>query len=84
MTGEPADLEQALPGLVLPAGAEVLGPVPAEGARDDRDEEVVRYVLRVPRAAGEQLSRVLREMQAQRSARKLPHLRVEVDPAELG
>jgi primosomal protein N' (replication factor Y) len=38
----------------------------------------------VPRASGEDLSRALREMQAQRSARKLAHLRVEVDPAELG
>ncbi len=75
LTG-PADLvEAALGVLALPEGAEVLGPVEVE--------EEHRYVVRVPRAAGPQLSRALVEMQAQRSARKEPHLRVEVDPTEL-
>ena len=78
--GEPDDLEGALTGLALPPGAEVLGPVPLEG----RDESGVRYVVRVPRAAGEALSQALQELQARRSTRKLPHLRVEVDPAQLG
>jgi primosomal protein N' (replication factor Y) len=60
----------------------VLGPVRV----DARDSEVdqVRYVVRVPRGAGAALSAALQQLQAQRSARKLPHLRVEVDPAELG
>lgn len=84
VTGEPDDLAQALPTLSLPPGAEVLGPVPVEGAHDERDEAVVRYVLRVPRASGEALSLALREMQGKRSARKLTHLRVEVDPVSLG
>ncbi len=83
VTGEPDDLEAALPTLQLPPGAEVLGPVPVE-TRDDRDEEQVRYVVRVPRASGPALSSALQQLQAQRSARKLPHLRVEVDPAQLG
>ena len=83
VTGEPDDLEAALPTLQLPAGAEVLGPVPVE-TRDARDEEQVRYVVRVPRASGPALSTALQQLQAQRSARKLPHLRIEVDPAELG
>ncbi len=83
VTGEPDDLEGALPTLQLPAGAEVLGPVPVE-TRDARDEEQVRYVVRVPRASGPALSTALQQLQAQRSARKLPHLRIEVDPAELG
>ena len=83
VTGEPDDLEAALPTLQLPAGAEVLGPVPVE-TRDARDEEQVRYVVRVPRASGPALSAALQQLQAQRSARKLPHLRVEVDPAQLG
>ena len=47
VTGEPDDLEPALPTLELPPGAEVLGPVPVE-SRDARDEEQVRYVVRVP------------------------------------
>ncbi len=81
VTGEPEDLEAGLATLTLPPGAEVLGPVPLA---HQQEQEGVRYVLRVPRASGDDLSRALREMQAQRSARKLPHLRVEVDPAALG
>jgi primosomal protein N' (replication factor Y) len=86
VTGAPDDLGQAVATLTLPAGAEVLGPVPVEGGFDGGrpDEDVVRYVLRVPRASGEALSRALRELQGKRSARKLPHLRVEVDPVTLG
>jgi primosomal protein N' (replication factor Y) len=69
-------LEPALAALALPAGAEVLGPVPTG---NDPDEQ--RYVVRVPRTAGAALSEALVELQARRSARKEPHLRVEVDPA---
>jgi primosomal protein N' (replication factor Y) len=84
VTGEPEDLEHALAALQLPPGAEVLGPVPVDGGWDARDEETVRYVVRVPRSGGAALSAALGAMQAQRSTRKLPHVRVEVDPAELG
>jgi primosomal protein N' (replication factor Y) len=84
ITGEPDDLEQAVASLELPAGAEVLGPVPVEGGWDARDEATVRYVVRVPRASGPALSAALGAMQARRSTRKLPHVRVEVDPGELG
>ena len=83
VTGAADDLEVALDGLVLPDGAEVLGPVPVEGPTA-RDDDAVRYVVRVPRAAGPGLSAALQGLQARRSTRKLPHLRVEVDPAELG
>ncbi|RNL64411.1 primosomal protein N' [Nocardioides marmoriginsengisoli] len=76
----PADLlEAALGSLALPEGAEVLGPVPSG---DDPEDQ--RYVVRVPRTAGAQLSAALVELQARRSARKEPHLRVEVDPTSLG
>lgn len=84
ITGAPGDLEQAVAALRLPQGAEVLGPVPVEGVRDALDEEVVRYVVRVPRSSGAALSAALGELQAHRSTRKLPHVRVEVDPAGLG
>jgi primosomal protein N' (replication factor Y) (superfamily II helicase) len=76
LSGDPDQLDAALAALVLPPGAEVLGPVP-EG-------DGVRFVVRVPRAAGSELSAALGAMQAQRSARKEPHLRVEVDPVSLG
>jgi primosomal protein N' (replication factor Y) (superfamily II helicase) len=77
ITGEADELDAAVAGLALPPGAELLGPVPdADGSR--------RYVVRVPRAAGPALSDALQRMQAQRSARKEAHLRVEVDPVSLG
>jgi primosomal protein N' (replication factor Y) len=76
LTGDPGELEAALATLALPPGAEVLGPVP--------DGDDVRYVVRVPRVSGADLSAALVRMQAQRSARKEPHLRVEVDPVALG
>lgn len=76
ITGPAELLEPALAALQLPAGAEVLGPVEVE-----QDQ---RYVVRVPRTAGQQLSAALVELQAKRSARKEPHLRVDVDPVELG
>ncbi|MGN6781670.1 MAG: primosome assembly protein PriA, partial [Marmoricola sp.] len=70
----------------LPAGAEVLGPVPDDSRTgpglEDRDR--VRYLVRVPRGQGAALSTSLREMQSLRAARKAPHLRVEVEPAALG
>jgi primosomal protein N' (replication factor Y) len=79
LSGDPGELERALPALALPAGAEVLGPV-----ADHTDDDSVRYVVRVPRASGADLSAGLVRLQAQRSARKEPHLRVEVDPVRLG
>jgi primosomal protein N' (replication factor Y) len=78
VTGPTEVLESALAGVTLPPGAEVLGPVPTD------DPDAVRYLVRVPRTAGAALSEALVALQAQRSARKEPHLRVEVDPAELG
>jgi primosomal protein N' (replication factor Y) len=39
--------------------------------------------VRVPRPAGSALSRTLVEMQGVRSARKLPPVRVQVDPVAL-
>ena len=56
----------------LPAGAEVLGPVPVD------DEH--RVLLRVPRSSGEALSRSLGDLQRVRSARKLDPVRIQVDP----
>jgi primosomal protein N' (replication factor Y) len=77
LTALPVDAEAFLAALALPTGGEVLGPVPAT------DDEV-RYVVRVPRRAGDALSTALAAVQAQRAARKLPHVRVVVDPHELG
>ena len=83
LTGADADLTEALSVLRLPAGAEVLGPVPVAAAAGDPASDVRRVVVRVPRAAGGALSRTLVEMQGVRAARKLPSVRVQVDPLAL-
>ena len=85
-------LEDVLPELVLPPGTEVLGPVPLaeDDLRRETGEPVViedaqaRLVVRAPRAAGDALAVALGDLQRSRSARKLPHVRVQLDPPRLG
>ena len=88
ITGDPDDLEAALPGLALPPGAEVLGPVPVEVPWDGRDRAPTGSRCATSSASragsGRPCPSALGELQVHRSTRKLPHLRVEVDPAELG
>lgn len=76
ITAEPAVLAAALEAARLPAGAEVLGPVEV---RDGGS----RAVVRVERSSGAALSRALQQLQSTRSARKLPAVRVQIDPIEL-
>ena len=82
VSGEPDAVAAALSTLQLPAGAEVLGPVPLQGAANDEAE--VRAVVKVPRADGPLLARALVEMQGVRSAKKMAAVRVQVDPVGLG
>ncbi len=89
VTGPEEDVEQVVSSLRLPAGAEVLGPAPVpaspgEAPSGDDAAPLVRMVLRVPRAHGEELSRTLVEAQGLRAARKLAPVRVQVDPVGLG
>ena len=58
----------------------MLGPAPDPHAED---ESTQRVVIRVPRHEGGALSAALREMSGVRSARKLPVVRVQVDPWSL-
>jgi len=76
LTGPPEALEQAS-GWAWPQPVDLLGPVPIEDGVD-------RLVLRVPRAQGPALSRALVLLASHRSARKLPSVRVQVDPVALG
>ncbi len=66
-----------------PQPVELLGPVLL--SRADRDDEPsYRLVVRVPRARGAALSRALVLLQSFRSTRKLPTVRVQVDPLDVG
>jgi primosomal protein N' (replication factor Y) len=72
---------ETLADLEMPAGADVLGPVPVPGQAGDGRE---RVLLRVPRSAGSALAGALAAMQAGRSARKADDLlRVRMDPEEI-
>ena len=74
--GPRAAVAEMLADLDLPAGTEVLGPVPA-----DQDEE--RVLLRTTRPSGLELAAALKAGIAVRSARKGEHVRVELDPLSL-
>jgi primosomal protein N' (replication factor Y) len=76
LTAARAALTQALDGADLPPGSVVLGPV---ALSDDEH----RVVVSVDRDTGPALARTLKQLQAGRSARKLPPVRVQVDPVDL-
>lgn len=57
------------------SGTEVLGPIEADGA-----DPGFRLVLRAPRREGAELARLLHTAQSERSAAKLPAVRVRIDP----
>lgn len=73
--GPAADIEQLVGRLWTP-NTEVLGPLEGEDAE-------ARIVLRCPLREGAQLAAQLHEAQAERSAAKLPPLRVRIDPMHL-
>ncbi|AXT86841.1 primosome assembly protein PriA [Aeromicrobium sp. A1-2] len=59
---------------------EILGPVPVDQRSPEAGE---RMILRAPRREGAALARALSELAAERSAAKLPGLRIQVDPPTL-
>ncbi len=80
LTGTEDSVRTLLESATLPAGAEVLGPVPG----GEQDSELIRYLVRVPRSAGADLAAALHAGQAARTARKeAGQLRVQLDPAAL-
>ncbi len=76
ITGSPEQLTESLAGLALPRGSQVLGPVEVGDGRS-------RLVLRTERSRGAGLSRALQQLQAARSSRKLPPVRVQIDSDDL-
>ena len=71
----PADAVATLVGRTWTPHTEVLGPVP--------HREGDRLVLRAPRREGLALAAALHAVQAERTAAKLPPLRIQVDPPTL-
>jgi primosomal protein N' (replication factor Y) len=83
LSGSPRALAEFLDAVRLPAGADLLGPVP-EPPRPGQEGERERYLVRVPRGEGTALAAALAEVQGVRSARKAAeHVRVQLDPLEL-
>ena len=85
VTGEPEAVAGSLGAAALPAGAEVLGPVPVEAApaAQARSGRCARS-SGSPRDQGAALARALHAAQATRSARKdAGAVRVQLDPAEV-
>jgi primosomal protein N' (replication factor Y) len=95
LTGAQDAVREVLAAAVLPAGAEVLGPVPTAGGAgrprpgepgsDGREPpESVRVLVRVDRPEGTALAVALHAAQAFRSARKdAGPVRLQLDPGEL-
>ena len=77
VTGPPATVADLLAESRLPEGAEVLGPVPADGERE-------RMLVRVPRARAAALAAALHAAAGVRAARKAADpVRLQVDPLAL-
>jgi len=87
LTGPDRAVQDVIAAAELPAGAEVLGPVPvADGRFDQQQDEAaaVRVLVRVDRGSGTSLACALRAAQATRTARKDSGVvRLQLDPAEL-
>ena len=92
LTGPPDAVQEVLRVADLPAGADVLGPVPAADGDNHRGLEnhentardAVRVLVRTDRKDGTALATALRAAQAARSARKdAGAVRLQLDAAEL-
>jgi primosomal protein N' (replication factor Y) (superfamily II helicase) len=83
LTGPPPAVAELVGLADLPAGAELLGPVPAPGRGDERELE--RLLVRVERSDGAALASALHDAAAVRSARKAQDpVRIELDPLLVG
>ncbi|HET9897161.1 MAG TPA: primosomal protein N' [Streptosporangiaceae bacterium] len=88
LTGPAGAVDDLLAATLLPADAEVLGPVEIPGSGPGQGgpegEHAVRFLVRAPWSAGTALAVALRAGAAARSARKQAGtVRLELDPAEL-
>ncbi|MGW6708804.1 primosomal protein N' [Streptomyces sp. NPDC054956] len=83
--GSAEAVEAFLAGAVLPADAEVLGPVPVHVRRGEAAGE--RALVRVPPGSGAALAAALKSAQAARMTRGVPAseaVRIRIDPLDIG
>jgi len=80
VVGDRSDVADLLARCAFPGTAQVLGPVPVP----DGEPDLVRALVRDRRGRGSAVVGSLRSGQAARTARKLPHVRLRVDPVDLG
>ncbi|WP_380176694.1 primosomal protein N' [Kineococcus sp. DHX-1] len=82
LIGPAADVEEFVAALPELPGVRVLGPLPVP----DRPGQApaVRSVVRVPREHSAELATAVKTVTAGRSVRKLPLVRVRVDPLQIG
>jgi primosomal protein N' (replication factor Y) len=84
LTGPAESVTELLDRVCLPAGAEVLGPVPVAAIGPDAGNDGVRFLVRAPAPAGTKLAIALRSGLAERTAKKEEGLvRLQLDPGEL-
>ncbi len=75
LAGVPAAMSELLGAAHLPDGAQVIGPVPADG-------DTERVLVRVSRAHGLELAAALKQAASARSSRKAPDaVRIQLDPS---
>ncbi|MDP9116113.1 MAG: primosome assembly protein PriA, partial [Actinomycetota bacterium] len=78
LSGAPTGIAELVSGADLPAGAELIGPVPVG------DDGAQRMLIRVPRERGAELAAALKVSAAGRSARKAGDpIKIVLDPSEL-
>ncbi|WP_432565228.1 primosomal protein N' [Kineococcus sp. SYSU DK003] len=82
LIGVAADVEEFVAALPPLPGSRVLGPLPVPD-RPGR-APMVRSVVRVPRSESAALAAAVKNVTAGRSVRKLPPVRVRVDPLQIG
>ena len=83
LVGEEAAVDEFVDSARFPSEAQLLGPVPVTRSRRENGPSVVRALIRAPRPWAAGLAEGLREAQGVRSARKLPPVRVRIDPQEI-
>ena len=82
--GEPKPLRDFLELVMLPSGAEALGPVATPAVRPGEPSNVCRAMLRAPLEQGAELTRAVKAAMAVRASRKSPGtVRIQVDPVVL-